>query len=253
MIQSLRRGLAILEAVAAKGTGVPLAAVCREAGLHRSTAHHLLRTLAALGYVAQDEDSRAYRLGPAVYRLASASWSEGQLAEIAVPVLRELVRKTGETANLAVRRGDEAVLVETLDGGGTLRVVDRVGAARPIHCSAIGKALLAWAPADERETVLRRLKLVRYAPATITSRERLRRELARTRAAGYALDEEEMSPGVCCVAAPVFAFSGGPVAAVGIAGPAARVSREALLRYARVLVPAVRALSQRLGAGGGRS
>jgi DNA-binding IclR family transcriptional regulator len=98
--------------------------------------------------VTQDDSSRAYRLGPKVYQLASASWSEAQIAQLALPYLRELVRLTGETANLAIRKNDEAILLETVDGEGTLRVVDRVGAARPIHACAVGKVLLAFSAAE---------------------------------------------------------------------------------------------------------
>ena len=247
IIQSLNRGLQILESIAAKGASVPLSQVCREAGLNRSTAHHLLQTLTARGYLVQDDSSRAYRLGPAAFRLASASWSESQLAEMAAPVLRGLVRKTGETANLAVRKGDHAVLVETVDGEGALRVVDRVGAARPIYCSAIGKVLLATTPGEEREAILRRLKLKRIGPRTITNRRQLRCELARVAARGYAFDDEEMAPGVRCIAAPVYAFSGQVIAAVGIAGPAARLSRDRLRRFVSLLAGAVDTLSWRLG------
>src|SRR5476649_2333255 len=106
LIQSLQRGFGILEMVGAEDAGTSLAEICRKSGLHRSTAHHLLRTLVVLGYLVQDTNSKSYRLGPRVFQLASSTWSEGQMAEIALPLLDELVRKTQETANLAVRKGE---------------------------------------------------------------------------------------------------------------------------------------------------
>ncbi|MGQ0543737.1 MAG: IclR family transcriptional regulator [Betaproteobacteria bacterium] len=246
VIQSLSRGLRILDLVSSQPGGVALVVICRETGLHRSTAHHLLQTLVLHGYLAQDEATRAYRLGARVFHLASTSWSEGQLAHLALPYLQELVRRTGESTNLAVRKDDQAILVETMDGQGTLRVVDRVGAARPIHASAIGKVVLAWAPETEREAILQSLKLKAFTTRTIVDRTKLRRELNRVRTAGYALDDEEMAQGVRCVAAPVFGVPGRIVGAIGIAGPAARVSMSTLVRYSRPLMSAVRRLSDRL-------
>jgi len=243
-IQSPSRGLELLESVA-RGGSIALTTMCRDSGLNRSTAHHLLQTLAAHGYVIQDE-ARAYRIGPKIFRLATATWSDAQIAQMALPCLRELVRQTGETANVAVRKEHEAILLETVDGGGTLRVVDRVGAARPIYASGVGKVLLAWAEAEERESIIRALKLNPLTPRTIVDRKRLQRELVRARHAGYALDDEEMTAGVCCIAAPVFALPGQVVAAVGIAGPAARVSRAMLRKFEKPLARAVRKLSTRL-------
>src|SRR5258707_3636913 len=214
-IQALSRGLGLLESVAARGGAGALTDLCKDAGLHRSTAHHLLQTLVAHGYIIQDDSSRAYRLGRKVYRLASATWSEAQIAQLALPYLRDLVRLTGETANLAIRKDNEAILLETVDGEGTLRVVDRVGAARPIHACAVGKVLLAFLNTDERESIENGLKLKAQTPRTIVDRDKLRRELGRTRSAGYALDDEEMALGVRCIAAPIFVLPGQVVAAIG--------------------------------------
>jgi len=245
-IQSLARGLRILEAVATEAGGTPLGKICRACGLHRSTTHHLLQTLVVHGYVTQDEATRSYRLGQKVFSLASKTWSEIQIAGIARPYLHELVRKTGETTDLAVRKNDHAILLETVDGEGTLRVVDRVGAVRPIYCSAVGKVLLAWASTDEREVIVQALKFKAYTPRTIRDRGRLTKELVRVRQQGYAFDDEEMARGVRCIAAPVFVFPGQVAAAIGIAGPAARISRQVLERLAKPLVITVRQLSSRL-------
>jgi DNA-binding IclR family transcriptional regulator len=245
-VQSLSRSLGMLESIAAKADGVPLAVISREAGLHRSTAHHLLKTLSICGYVVQDDESRDYRIGPKVYQLATATWSERRIAQLALPHLRELAGLTGETANLATRKDADTILLETVDGEGTLRVVDRVGAKRPIYASAVGKVLLAWAPEDEREALIGSLKLKALAPRTITDRAKLRKELVRVRALGYALDDEEMARGVRCVAAPVFALPGRVAAAIGVAGPAARVTRTSLIRFSKPLINTARHFSEDL-------
>ena len=221
--------------------------VCRKSGLHRSTAHHLLRTLVVLGYLVQDPNSKTYRLGPRVFQLASSTWSEGQMAEIALPFLDELVRKTQETANLAVRKGGFAVMIEKVEGGGPLRVVNSVGSLRPIYCCAIGKVLLAWMAPGMQQEIVASLQFEAHTPNTITGRDKLKKELTRVRNAGFAIDDEEMSLGIRCIAAPVFNFSGQVVAAMGVAGPSVRVTRAKLREFAVPLQGAARQLSERLG------
>lgn len=245
-IQSLARGLRILEVIAVTDQVGSLAKISRELKLNRSTAHHLLRTLAAHGYVVQDGVTRVYRLGPKIQRLASATWSAGQIAEIAQPYMQDLVRRTGESVSLAIRKHDQAILIKTVDGKGTLRVVDNVGTARPIHCSAVGKVLVVWAPESERDAIVASLQFKSYAPRTIVSRGRFRKELTKVRQLGYALDDEEMARGVRCIAAPVFLAPGQAFAAVGVSGPAARISRKMLSALAKPLAITVRQLAERM-------
>ncbi len=246
-IQSLQRGLGILETVARRDAGMGLGEVSREAGLHPSTTSHLLRTLVALGYLVQDEATRRYRVGPRVLQVAAATLGEGHLSETAGPLLAEMARATGETSHLAVFERGEVVVVNKIDGTGPVRLLERVGYPRPAHCTAIGKVLLAHLPPHDLAAYLAQTRLEAMTPKTITSPARLEAELERVRTRGHAVDDEEFARGIRCVAAPVRNFTGRVVAAVGVSGPIWRLSLARVARLTEVVRGSARRLSEQLG------
>ena len=205
-IQSLQRGFRILEVVTRSEKGIAVAEIARETGLHVSTTFHLLRTLVALGYVSQEDGSRKYRLGPKVFQLGAAARTENHLAEIAAPLLEELARRTGETSHLAVWHRDEIITISKVDGSSPVQLSERVGHPRPVHCTAIGKVLLAWLPEAERKAFLANARLDPRTPKTITSVPQLEQELVKVCAQGYAFDDEEFTQGIRCIASPVWNF-----------------------------------------------
>jgi DNA-binding IclR family transcriptional regulator len=235
-----------VEAVALGG-GATLAEAARRTGLHRSTAHHLLRTLARLGYVRQDAASRAYQLGPRPFLLTRRSGEPDHLARLAEPYLAELVRRAREDASLAVYRDGAVTVVLKREHAGPVRVVEQPGAHRPIHCAAVAKAILPWLPPAEQAALLARARFERYTPRTITRRSALEAHLARVRAAGYALDDEEHIEGVRCIAAPVFGAAGQAVASMCVLGPRSRLTHQRLRELRRPLTELARALSRELG------
>ncbi len=243
-IQSLERGLRILEFVGRRGPGVSMAEIARDAGLHTSTAFHLLRTLVLLGYVIQDDVTRQYRLGPRLLQVAAAAWGEAQLGEAAAPFLAEMARETGESSHLAVFDRGEAVMLQKVDGDAPVRLAERVGYPRPAYCTAIGKVLLAWLDEHERAAYLAQTRLEPRTPKTITAAGALEAELARVREQGDAFDDEEYTQGIRCIAAPVRNFTGRIVAAVGLSGPVWRIS----LDRVGALTEVVRATAARLSA-----
>lgn len=242
--QALQRAFGVLETVARRGTGITMAEISREMGLHPSTAFHVLRSLVALGYVRQDEASRQYRLGTKVFQLAASVFTELELAEIAAPVVTEMARVSGETSHLAVFDRGEVVVITKADGSGPLRVAERVGYPRPAHCTAIGKVLLAYLREADLTAFLAQARLEPRTPRTITSPAALEAEVARVRAHGYATDDEEFAEGLRCVAMPVRNFTGQVVAAIGLSGPVWRVNPGRLPQ----LVDVVRAGAERLSA-----
>jgi DNA-binding IclR family transcriptional regulator len=224
-----------------------MADVSRSSGLHASTAHHLLRTLVALGYLVQDGTTRRYRLGPKAFRVAASGWGEAQLSGAAAPFLAELARHSGETAHLAVFDRGEVVVLNKVDGSSPVRLAERVGYPRPAHCTAIGKVLLAHLPERDFRAFLANADLRPLTARTITSPSRLAAELRRIRARGHALDDEEFTRGIRCLAAPVTNFTGRVVAALGISGPIWRVSRERAAAIAKVVIETADHLSRHLG------
>lgn len=247
MIQSLQRGLGILELIAKDGTGVTMAEVSRRIGLHTSTTFHLLRTLTSLGYLAQDETTREYRLGSKVFHLAASASTEVQLLKVSSPLLSEMAEQTGETSHLAVFEHGEVIVINKIDGSSPVRLSDRVGYPRPAHCTAIGKVLLAHLSEAELKAFLSKHELRPITPRTITAVPVLEQELARVREQGYAFDDEEFNQGIRCLAAPVRNFTGLVVAAVGISGPVWRVSLDRVAELTEVVKVMGLRLSQELG------
>jgi DNA-binding IclR family transcriptional regulator len=247
--QSLKRGLWIIEVIATIGSSATLAEIARKTGLPRSTAHHLLRALVEFGYLVQDGDARAYTLAPKLFRLTRSSWTAEQLAEIAMPYLDELSRRTGEGTSLAVLRDGIVTVIAKREPEGPVRVVQEVGARRPIHCTAVGKALAAWLPDQELEGIIARTVFARMTANTITSRTAFFRELARIRATGFALDNEEHIKGIRCMATPIRDHSGEVRASLCVVGPKNHLPQWKLPQIREALAAVAADLSVRLGHG----
>jgi IclR family acetate operon transcriptional repressor len=246
-VQALRRGLRVLDVLASRGGRLVLTEIARLLKMHPSTTHHLVKTLQAAGYLAQDARTREYRLAAHVFELAAVAWNEDSLAALAAPLVTGLAMKTEETAHLAVLDWRAVVVIRKVDAEGPWRFSERVGTQRPVHCTALGKSLLAFQGDDVTSTSLRGIQLRAFTPRTIVTLAGLRAELRRTRARGYAVDDEEYAPGLRCVAAPVFNFSGILTAALGISGPSFRIPPARVPELAATVREFAERLSRELG------
>ncbi len=217
-VQSVARALDVLEALVEADKPLGVGEVAALTRLPQGTAHRLLQSLQQRGYVRRD-GSRKYTLGTATVRLANGA--QRALARSARPYLAELVELSGETANLAVREGDDVVYIAQVSSPHTLRMFAEVGRHVPPHSTAVGKVLLAALPRDQALGIVRRAGLAPRTPTTITDLAGFAAELDLVATQGWAADEEEQESGVRCVAVPV----GGPgatVAAMSLSGPADR-------------------------------
>ena len=245
--QSLERGLRLVEAVALNGARTSLAEAARRTGLHRSTAHHLLQTLVSLGYLRQDAQTRAYELAAKPFQITGRTWSPEQLAAIAQPSLAELTRRGGEGSSFSVYRDGAVTVVAKREHDGPVRVVQDVGARRPLHCTAVAKAILPWLPAPELSGLMTRIRFTRHTPKTIVTRSAFEAELRRIRTAGHALDDEEHIEGIRCIAMPVFGPSGQVLGSLCTLGPKSRMTYQKLRELRQPLGEVARQLSERLG------
>jgi DNA-binding IclR family transcriptional regulator len=243
-VQSIGRGFAILEEIARNRDGIGLAELSKRVGLHNSTAFHLVKTMVTLGYVRQLKDSKRYRVGRPLFALAASALDEIEMMSLATPILEDLSRDTGEAAHFSVRMGDAVVVLARTGGQGAFQLTDRVGVVRPSHCTALGKVMLAALADDAFESYLARAELKAHTPRSITSAERLRREVGEVRKVGLAIDDGEFDAELRCLAVSVRDFSGAVIGAIGISGPVWRLSIEALQKRART----VRATADRLSA-----
>jgi len=250
-VLSLGRALDLLEIVARQGKeGGRLTDLSHDLGLSKASTFAILQTLLSRGYVADvgKGSTRRYRLGMALARLGDLAISNVSLADVALPVLRDLTDELGMTSRLAILDEGYAVVIGRIDAPGTIKFDAALGRRELPHCSAVGKALLAALPKAESAAILRRLELPRRTPHTIVDRAELMRELGRSAERGYTVDDEEDHEGVACVGACVFDRSGDAAGAISVTGlkPRNWDARRSML--AAAVVRAAAKISQQLGA-----
>jgi IclR family pca regulon transcriptional regulator len=218
--QSLERGLAILGAFTPDRPLLGISALAQQLGLTRSTTHRYVATLARLGYLDQDEQTRRYRLGLRVLDLGFAVLGSFELSEIAAPHLQRLTASTGHTSNLAIRDDTDVILIDRVRGRpGRYHHLEfslHVGSRIPSYCSANGKALLAFLPQPDLDELLDRIELVPRGPRTLGSQAALAAELSQVRRTGIAVSDEELETGLRSIAVPVRSRGGDVVAAINL-------------------------------------
>jgi DNA-binding IclR family transcriptional regulator len=228
-IQSLDRGLLILEAVAKSAHPVSVAELTELLGIDRSSAFRLANTLKRRGFLTCPSGRKEYILGPAIWRLSHRyDWSN-MLVMVAHPHLKLLASQTGETAHLAVREGAQALFVDHVTGNHVISVSGQVGELVPLYCTAHGKALLADLTAQQLRALFGTAPLKAYTKHTVVSVEQLVRGGVQIKTQGLVTDEEEYQEGLRCIAAPIRDHDGVIIGSIGISAPATRFPRE---RYA---------------------
>src|SRR5579859_7198406 len=245
LIRSVDRAVAILDLLARDGWSSG-AEVARELGVHRSTALRLLATLDRHGLVERDARTSKYRLGRRLVQLASSVRGEVDLRQVGRPVCESLARALGETVTLDVLDGDEVVPVEQASGSTSVVSVNWLGTRSPVHCTASGKVILAFAPDEVRARLLQG-PLDRRTAGTIVDRSELEAQLAQVRQAGFARTFEELEVGLNAIAAPVRSSGGEVIAAVDVSGPAHRIDPSVRAALISRTVGAADDLSRRLG------
>jgi len=245
MVPALERGLAILELLATEPKGKGIVEIASSLGLPKPSVFRMLVTLHEKGYLEKD-DASVYRLSRKLLSLGYAAIDGQGLVEKSADVLRKLRDASGETALLAVLAGREGVVLDQAPSAKAVKVLVQIGHRFPLHTAAPGKALMAFLPEEERTALAGSLELKRYTEATITTRKALEEELARVRESGTAFDRGEELEDIRCVGAPVFDWSGRPVAAIWISGPASRFKDADLERLAGSVAAHAKTISERL-------
>jgi IclR family acetate operon transcriptional repressor len=240
-IQSIARVFSVLEAMADAGGVASVSSLAEISGLPLPTIHRLLRTLVSLGY-ARQEPSRVYALGPRLVRLGDAA--ERLLEAWATPPLRRLAATVGETASFAILDGKSVVYGAQASGRQSMHVVTEVGQRAGIHCTAVGKAILASFDPNRAEKIVADIDFRAYTDRTITSADTLLREVAGVRERGYATEIGEQEIGVTAVAVALPGLPGR--GAVSVAGPSARIGDEIIRLAVPQLVNTARELASEL-------
>ncbi|MCF8485948.1 MAG: IclR family transcriptional regulator [Rhodobacteraceae bacterium] len=222
-VQALDRALALLAVMAAK-PGMTLSELAAESGQAVASVFRALVTMQTHGIVECEEPGQIWHIGPGAFRVGSSFLRRTKVVERARQSMDSLMRETGETANLGVEVGDEVLFLSQVETHEAIRAFFPPGTKAPMHVSGIGKALLGWYPEDRVRGIIARRGMERFTTLTHTSESSLLRDLAHTRARGFAIDDQERAEGMRCVAAPIFNSHGEPVAGLSVSGPAFRMN-----------------------------
>jgi DNA-binding IclR family transcriptional regulator len=232
-VQSLDRGLVILEAVARANGPVPLGELRTLLGINRSSVFRLANTLRRRGFLANPKGRNDYIVGPSIWRLfRNYDWS--MLVSFCRPHLKALANRTGETAHLSVRQGKQTLFIDHQSSSNQIIAVSgQTGEFKPLYCTAHGKALLADCGLTGLKAIFGSEPFQAYTPRTVLSLEQLAKACARIKEEGVALDDAEFEEEVRCLAAPIRDSDGTIIAAIGISAPFARLLGEQLAEATR--------------------
>jgi DNA-binding IclR family transcriptional regulator len=219
---AIDRALGLLELLAHSHHGLTLAEVAERMGIPRSSAHTILLSLERRDWLRRSAKTRRYLFGPKLFSLASRALGGMSLRETAAPALKALQQQTGLSVHAAILEENQAVLVEQFVPPQT-RAHTWVGKRMDLHCTALGKVLLAWLPEESVRQIVSGRVLSRHNENTKASPRRLLEELQETRKRGYAVDDEEAEIGYRCLGAPVFDASGTVIAAISVSGTTAQL------------------------------
>jgi len=246
-IKVLDKTFSILDILIQHGSSMHMTEISKKLDLYPSTTHRILDTLKHWGYIEQDPHTQKYQLGLKALELGMAKLHQMDLVREATPYLKELVKQCNETVHLGVLEGGEVLYLAKEESSQTIRMISYVGKRAPLHCTALGKVLLAYLSAEERKKILGEKVLPRLTENTITDKMELEKELGKVREQGFALDREENEKDVRCVAAPIRNYLGEVIAALSISSPIFRIDKNAQNNLKEALLETSKKISKRLG------
>ncbi|WP_128380524.1 IclR family transcriptional regulator [Streptomyces cavernae] len=237
------RAIRLLVLVGEHPHGITLSALARESGVPVSTAHRLVNSLCREGLVEFETAGKRYKPGLRLFRLGQQAGQAYGFAGTALPVMQRVTRQTEEATLMSVLDGTRHLYVHYVDGPLPVGVRSEPGRHGPLHCTSMGKVLMAFAPEDVRADLLDRVELTPYGPNSIIDRDVLREDVARVAERGYATADEEHHRGLRAVAVPILRADGSVFAALSTAAPAFRRSMDDLV----AMVPLLQAAAAELG------
>jgi IclR family transcriptional regulator, acetate operon repressor len=246
-VQSLTRGLSILEALAKAEAGISLTEIAQRVDLPPSTTHRLLSTLEKMGYVYQSEELGHWYVGLQAFTVGSGFLANRDFVDQSHVYMRRLMEQSGETANLAILDGTEAVFIAQVQCREMMRILVKLGSRVPLHASGVGKAIFAALPDEQIDAILKVKGLPRITDNTIVAPETMWAALKVIRHRGYSFDDEEHAPGTRCVAATIYDEHAEPLGAISLAGPSSRLPDERIKQLGPIVAHTAEELTHRLG------
>ncbi len=246
MVNSIIKALDILSIFSPTQPRMSLATISLKMNLPKSTVHNLLSTLTSRGFI-ERVDNDQYSLGTAVIVLGQAVRVNVELRDRAAPLLSEVAGICRESIYLTVREGDNLLYIYAIESPRRLLARTSIGDRVPMHCTANGKAILAYLPEDELSAYIEHTRLPVFTPKTISDPDALRHELELTKSRGYGLDNEEHEPGTYCVGAPIFDANISLVGACSISGEDPQIIGERLPELSTLIRKTAQEISRRMG------
>ena len=225
LVQSVLRALSILELLDERGE-LGVTEISESLNLDKSTAFRLVSTLRHSQFIVQNPANSKYANSYKLFELGQNVLHQTDLIAKAYPYMREISMRTGETVNLAIHEGMEVVYVEKIETEDIVKISMSIGQRRPMYCTAVGKAILAYLPEPQRQDLASRFDFKPFTPTTIRDKQSLLNILTKVRADGYALDDQEHWPGIRCVAAPLLNGREEAVAAISVSMPIFKIEAE---------------------------
>ena len=248
-VPNLEKGLAVLELLSYTRNGMTLQEIKVELDISQTTAYRILNTLVRLGYLLYNDKVKKYRISKKLLTLGLCAIEEHDIFESVLPHIRNLRNKVKETVCYGVISSEKIVFIEQAIGTHPFCFVLTPGKMIDLHCSAPGKAVLAFMEASTRDTYLKTITYERYNENTITCEADLVKELDQISKCGFAMDREEEMIGVVCLGAPIINCHGIPIGAIWLSGPRSRLNDKVIDKYAALLLETTHAISYELGYG----
>jgi len=246
-VQSLTRGLSILEALGKAEGGLTLTDIAHRVALAPSTTHRLLSTLEKMGYVYQAGDLGLWYVGLQAFAVGTTFLSNRDFVAQSHPYMRRLMEQSGETANLGILDGTEAVFIDQVQCREMMRTIVKLGSRVPLHASGVGKAIFASLPDEQIDAILKVKGLPRITDNTITSPETMWASVRVIRQRGWSFDDEEHAAGTRCVASPIYDEHAEVLGAISLAGPSSRLPDPRIKQLGPLVAHTAEEITNKLG------
>ncbi|GAB6153080.1 IclR family transcriptional regulator [Desulfosporosinus burensis] len=246
-VQTLERSLDVLEVLAQAEEPLGVTEIGSRISLHKSTVHRILQTLCHRGYVDRKKDTERYQLGIKIVELGIRFFNDLEIRKVAAPILSDLVKVLDEVVHLVLPDEGEIVYIDRAESSQVVSMHSKVGRRAPMHCTAVGKALLSTMSEEEVRHILDLKGMTSYTPNTITDPDTLLVELREIRATKISVETEENEIGVICLGTPIFDYSGRAIGAISVSGPASRIKEKGIARIGEEMKQSGERISANLG------
>ncbi|MEK4566756.1 IclR family transcriptional regulator [Alkalihalobacillus sp. FSL R5-0424] len=223
-VQSVTRALSILNVLAEHPNGIKITTLATELGLSKATVHRLLATLISSNYVRQDPETERYKIGYQIVTLATHFLNHFDLIEVSKPHLTKLSAEINETVHLCIEDQGQALYIDKIESTQPIAMYSRIGTRAPMYCTAVGKVLLSGMNSLECDQVINKTPLKKITSQTIDSIATLKEEIELVKKQKFAIDEQEITEGVRCLAFPLVDNKGKIVASFSVSGPINRLT-----------------------------